>query len=125
MDKRMLTIILAIALIAAFFLDWGGGSGLDAVQSKYGDWQKYIPILIPLSGVLLLIGAMNNGNYPLGRNTLAWLPLLTVLFILFIGPLIRGADFGALFKSLGKGWGIGWWITVVVSLVLALYNPRK
>jgi hypothetical protein len=126
MDKKMLTIILAIVLIAAFFLDWGSGlSGFDLVKSKYGNWQKYVPIIIPLAGLLLLIGALNNGNYPLGRNLLCWLPLLTVLYMIIIRPLIDGVAIGDIFKMLGKGWGIGWWVTVVTSLVLAVYNPRK
>lgn len=126
MDKKMLTIILAVVLIACFFLDWGGGvSAFDVVKSKYGNWQKYIPLIIPISGVLLLIGAVNNGNYPLGRNTLCWLPLLTVLYLIIIKPLIDGAAIGDVFKMLGKGWGIGWWLTIGASLVLALYNPKK
>jgi|SRR5688572_3505992 len=125
MDKRMLTIILAIALIAAFFLDWGGGvSAFDLVKSPYGNWQKYLPLIIPVAGLLLLIGAVNNGNYPLGRGLLCWLPLLTVLYILIVKPLIDGRAIGDIFKSAGD-WGIGWWITIVASLVLALYNPRR
>ncbi len=126
MDRKMLTIILSVVLIGAFFLDWGGGvSAFDVIKSKYGDWQKYIILLIPLSGVLLLIGELNNGNYPISRNLLCWLPLLTVIYGLFIAPLIQGFSIGVIFKSLGKGYGIGQWITIAASLVLALYNPKE
>ncbi len=130
MDKKMLTIILAVILIGCFFLAYFSFfgtdvSGYDLVFKGGGDWQKYILLLIPLSGVLLLIGALNNDNYPLGRNLLCWLPLLTILYTVLISPVIEGAAIGDVFKALGKGYGIGLWITIAASLVLALYNPRK
>src|SRR5258706_13750522 len=122
MDKKILTIVLAIVLIGCFFLDWGGGvSGYDRVFNNAADkdWQKYIPLLIPLSGVLLLIGALNNGNYIGGRAIWTWLPLLTILFLIIISPLIAshppgmpGVKIGDVFKGLGKGYGIGKWITI-------------
>jgi hypothetical protein len=130
MDKKMLTIILAVVLIGCFFLPYWSGmgmsvSGLDSVTGQGGNWQKYIFLLIPLSGVMLLIGALNNGNYPGGRAIWTWLPLLTVLYVLIVKPLIDGAAIGDIFKMIGKGYGIGWWITIAASLVLALYNPKK
>lgn len=129
MDRKTLTIILAVALIGSFFLpfySFGGVgiSGLDTVTAKGGNWEKYILLLIPLSGLLLLLGELNN-NYVLPRGLLTWLPLLTVLFILFVNPLIKGAAFGDIFKYIGKGYGAGLWITIAASLVLAFYNPRK
>jgi len=134
MDKKMLTIILAVVLIGCFFLAYfsffgASISGYDLVFSGgksggKGEWQKYLLLLIPLSGVLLLIGALNNENYPVGRNLLCWLPLLTVLYTVLISPMIEGAAIGDVFKALGKGYGIGLWITIAASLVLALYNPK-
>jgi FtsH-binding integral membrane protein len=125
MDKKMLTIVLAVVLIGCFFLAYfGSASGLDFVKAPGGDWKKYVPALIPLSGIMLLIGAMNNGNYPGGRGIWSWLPLLTILFMVIGLPLIDGAAIGDIFKMLGKGYGIGFWITIVASLVLAFYNPQ-
>ena len=128
MDKRILTIILAIALIAAFFLSYSSGftvSGYDIVKSPGGNWEKYIPAIFPLCGLMLLIGALNNGNYPGGRAIWAWLPLLALLFWMFGVPLIDGESFSNVLKGIGKGYGIGLWITIGASLVLAFYNPRS
>jgi len=131
MNRKMLTIILGVILIAGFFLAYwstpfGDASGFDIVKSKGGNWQKYLYLIFPLCGIFLVIGAMNNGNYqPLSRNVLCWLPLLAVLYMLIIKPLVDGAAFGDIFKMLGKGYGIGWWATIAASLVLALYNPKE
>jgi hypothetical protein len=130
MDKRIFTIILAIVLIGCFFLPYYSAmgtnmSGFDIVKSQGGDWKKYIPALIPLSGLMLLIGALNNGNYPGGRGLWAWLPLLTIIFMLIALPAIDGTPIKLVLKSLGKEYGIGLWVTIAASVILAFYNPRS
>jgi hypothetical protein len=123
MDKKMLTIILAVVLIGCFFLAYwsfmgSGISGYDSVFSAGGNWEKYIILLVPVSGVLLLIGAL-SGNYIGGRTIWTWLPLLTILYYL-VRMVIQGAAIGDLFKIIG----IGLWISLAASLVLAFYNPK-
>lgn len=133
MDKRTLSIVLGLALLVSFFLpymDFGGrtASGLDIIKNA-GESKDalltYIWLIFPICGLMLLIGAINNGNYPGGRAIWCWLPLLALLFILFIYPLIKGSDFGNLFKTFGQGFGIGLWITVAASVLLAFVSPRK
>lgn len=127
MDKKTFTLIMAVALIVSFFLPvfaGGHGSGLDVVKSSMGGWQKYIYLVFPICGALLLIGALNNGNYPGGRSLLSWLPFLAVLYIVIISPLIDGIKFEYIFKSF-KLFGIGLWVAIVSSIALAFYNPRS
>lgn len=129
MDRKTLTIVLGVALIACFFLPFynfggSGASGLDIVTSKSDDWQKYLLLIFPVCGVLLLVGELNN-NYIVARSFLTWLPFLTVLFIIFINPLLKGVKIDYIFKGIGKGYGAGMWIAIVSSLILAFYNPRS
>ena len=122
MDRKTFTIVISIALIVGFFLPLGkaGGSAFDIVKAG-GGWENYLWALIPLSGLLLLLGELNN-RYATGRGFLTWLPLLTILVILILVPLINKVklDFGGMFKS----FGIGMWVMLIASLLLAFYNPR-
>ena len=122
----MLTILLAVVLIGCFFLAYlkPDLSGYEAVfQSPGGEgsWEKYVWLLIPLSGLLLLIGALNNGHYVLGRSLWTWLPLLTIIFIIVRLYMETRPEL----SQLAKVFGIGFWITLVASLVLAFYQPRR
>lgn len=130
MNRKLFTIILAVVLIAGFFLpitSSGSMSAFDAVQlPSYGTGienmlMKYLWILIPLSGVMLLIGALNNGNYILGRGLWAILPLLALIYLL-VRPIIDG---GADVMDMIKGFGVGMWMMLVGSLVLAIYHPKS
>ena len=125
MDRKTFTIVMAIALIVSFFLPLFsiGGSAFDYVKGRGGDWQKYLWLIIPICGLLLLLGELNN-NYVTSRGLLTWLPFLTVLYFILIAPLINGAAIGDIFKAIGRGYGIGMWVAIVASVILAFYNPR-
>jgi hypothetical protein len=135
MDRRTLSIVLGLALLVSFFLPYlnmGGMkiSGLDIVKNageSRDPVMTYIWLVFPLSGLMLLIGALNKGNYPGGRALWLWLPLLAILFILFIYPLINdsGTKFGDLFKNFGAGFGIGLWLAIAASVIGIFANPRR
>ena len=132
MNRKIITIVLSLALIASFFLPVGASgstSAFDIVKGpSYGSSTelmllKYAWILIPVSGLILLIGAINNENYFLGRGLWAILPLLTLLFLI-AWPIVQSdgkLDIGALVK----GFGIGLWVALVSSLLLAFVWPRR
>lgn len=134
----MLTIILAIALLGCFFLPFlkfgsaGGASGFEIVTAEGGRagdidaiLMKYIWVLIPLSAIMLLIGALNNGNYFLGRGIWTLLPLLTlVYFIVRLFLEARKGEGSFEISELGEVFGVGFWATLGVSLILAIYHPR-
>ncbi len=119
-------MVLAVVLIVCFFLAYMsfmgvGISGYDMVfKAPGGDWQKYIPLLIPLSGIMLLIGAANKDQYFLGRGLWAWLPFLAILYMLIGEPLMNHMSFGDIMKTLGQGYGIGLWGTIVAAVVLVI-----
>jgi hypothetical protein len=129
MNKKMYSIILGAVLIGAFFLPYMSVFGMDIsgfkiATAKGGDWQQYLLLIIPISGIMLLIGALNNGNYPGGRTIWTWLPLLGVLWLAVIAPLIEGVAIGDIFNALFKGKGIGFWLTLVTSIAAIAYNPK-
>ncbi len=128
MNRKTFTIVCGAVLLISFFLAYFSifgfnVTGYDMVFNKGGDWKRFILLLIPISGVLLLVGEL-MGTYILDRGLLGWLPFLTVLFIIFISPLIDGASIGNIFKAIGKGYGIGLWLTIVTSIALAFYKPK-
>ena len=130
MNKKMYSIVLGAILLIGFFLPYFSlfgfnMSGLKMATAEGGDWQQYLLFLIPLSGLMLLVGGLNNGNYPLGRGLWTALPLLTILFMVIGSPLIKGREFGEIFESLGKGYGIGLWLTIAASIAALVYNPKN
>jgi|GEM_PF-3297105 len=125
MDRRTLIIILGLALLVGFFLPYIlNVSGFDLVKAKDGDWTRFILLLIPISGLVLLLGSLDRGGRIRVSSFWTWLPLLTIIFFIFLMPLIEGVPFGSIFENFGKGWGVGLWITIVAALILAFYRPR-
>ncbi len=132
MDRRILTIVLALALIGCMFLPFlkffGSGASLfDIVTAKGGgDWEKYVCLLIPISAAMLLIGALNKENYLIARFIWAILPLLTVLY--YPVRLYMEASKGGNSVNIGdliKVFDIGFWALLGVALILAVVQPKS
>jgi len=134
MDRKTLSILLGVALIASFFLPYLNVagilkvSGLDIVTGKgmmgeeaKGSIDRFLLLLAPLAGILLLVGAFNNENYILGRPVLGILALAGLLY-----PIIRGVIEGG-GKGMGeifKFMGLGFWLGLAAAIVLLAYNPK-
>jgi len=134
MNRKNLTIALAVILIASFFLPMGARGSVSAFDMVKGPslgssttavLMKYLWLAMPLTGIILLIGALNNGNYFLGRGFWSFLPLLAILFLLIGIPMIEGAAIDDVFKEIFKMYGIGVWLALAASLVLAFYWPKQ
>lgn len=132
MNRKILTIILAVILIASFFLPIGthaSTTAFDIVKGpSYGNefeamLFKYGWILIPLSGLMLLIGALNNESYFLGRGIWAFLPLIAILYLLIRPITLMGGRFDIM--DMIKGFGVGTWMALVGSLLLAFLWPKR
>jgi len=125
MNRKSLTILLGAALVAGFFLPFfkGGGSGFDAVFGPMAmkSAEKYIWLLLPVSGAVLLLGALSRGNYFLGRSIWAWIPFLTIIFILVRIFMTTKPQM----LTLVKGLGVGFWICFIAALVLAFADPKR
>lgn len=124
MNKKMLTMILAVVLIAGFFLPYlsmgpFSASGFEIIKGA-GKADKYVLLLPPIAGILLLVGALNNGNYTPSRGILAILALVGALYLI-VRSLIESAPIGQLIKMLG----IGYWLTLAAAVILVVYNPKE
>lgn len=127
MNRKIFTIVLAIVIIAGFFLpisNHGSGSAFDAIQQSYPVsglepmLMKYLWILVPVSGLILLVCALNNEHYVPARFLWAVLPLLALAYL--IGrPATEGVDI----MDMVKTFGIGFWAMVGGALILAIYHP--
>lgn len=129
MNRKFLTIVMAVALLGGFFLPLIKDiniSPFDIVTAsgKSNDvLMKYIWVLIPISAILLLIGALNNEQYILGRGIWAWLPFATIVFVLIRLYFIEGES-KVPFLEFIKAFGVGFWIMFAASLILAFSWSR-
>lgn len=137
MDKKTLSIILGVAIIGAFFLPYFSFAGIfklsafDLVSGKEmmegsrnsgGSAERFVLLVGPLAGVLLLIGALNNGNYILGRPVLGILGLIGSLYLV-VRILIEGEGNGI--EYIFKLMGLGFWLGLIASIVVLVYNPPE
>lgn len=130
-NNKTLVVTLASVLIAAFFMPWITYiAGLSAWNLIFGQASalintdiKYLAILIPLSGVLIIHGAVfNNEIYSIPKKLLFQIPNITLAIIIIgiafkveeNGNRVEKLDFERIFKLLG----IGFWLTVIASTIL-------
>lgn len=124
MDRKTLTIVLSVIIIAAFFLPYiGETSGYDFVRNapKGDGWEYYLWLISPVAALLLLLGALNKDRYILSYGLLIWLPFLTQVFI-FIRILME-AELPV--KEVVKSMGYGFWIATAAAIFLAFARPRR
>lgn len=132
MNRKYLTIGMAIALIAAFFLplfkieDSSAFNIVTAPEKANDVLMKYIWVLIAISAILLLAGALNNENYILGRGLWTWLPLATIIFVV-VRIYLKAKDSGTKvpLDEFIKIFGVGFWIMFAASLILAFSWSRS
>ena len=132
MDRKTLTVIFSVILLVGFFLPlfkFDSSSGFDIVfksRGGNGEWEKYLWLLIPVPSLLLLIGALNNENYFLGRGLLGLLPFLFLIYVavrLYLNAKQPGTSVAI--EEFIKIFGMGYWICLGASLFLAFIYPRR
>lgn len=134
-SNKSFVVIVAAVLVAAFFMPWikffVGISAWDMIFGDVGKFIdtgfKYLALLIPIAGALIIYGAaFNNENYPLQKRLLFAIPILTLaIIILTLATKIsgsggrRGSDLAEMMEEgLFKVLGIGFWLTLIASIIL-------
>jgi hypothetical protein len=139
MDKKSLTIVLAVILLVAFFLPFISAngytlSGWNIVFGKNGESglfngsgtaarSLFLCLLIPLGALIVLFSAFGTNSS--GENYGRWMPLIGILYLaimIFVNLTtgIGAFSFGGVIQILGYAF----WITLVASLVL-LFNRSR
>jgi hypothetical protein len=128
-NNKNVIITIAAILVLGFFMPWFHMyAGLSAWDMLFGDAGriidvgfKYLALLIPISGGIIIYGAaFNNESYPVSKNILFRIPILTLIVItIIIGNKLsdlgaRGSDIEYVYKIIG----IGFWMTLIASLIL-------
>lgn len=136
MNKNTITIILAIVLIAAFFLPYLSVPGYDfsgfhVVFGKdgmsglvKGGKLLFVSLLIPLGAIIVLFDSLGDGNS--SSDFGYWMPLIgTVILaiLMYTGMKPSAGDALTIGKFVGV-LGYGFWITLAASVGL-LINKNK
>lgn len=136
-NNKAVIITLAAILVAAFFMPWVkffvSLSAWDMLFGEAGQYIdtgfKYIAILIPISGAVIVYGeAANNENYPINKGLLFKIPIITfvVLIVAIVskindgGGRLRSSDL----ENITKVFGIGFWLTLIASVILPFISSQ-
>jgi len=102
-------------------------SGLDIITggsmggNSSGSADRFILLLTPIAGVLLLVGALNNEKYIPSRSVLGILALVGWIYPLIRGLMEGGSGMSQIFKFMG----IGFWLGLVAAIAVLVYNPKS
>lgn len=138
-NNKAVTIVASAVILAAFFMPWISifGASINAWSILFGDVGKlvdtpfkFVALLIPFSAAMIIYGAaFNEEKYPLTKQILFLLPILTLIVIALVigakigdsGGSLRSSDLENLFKI----FGIGFWLTLIASIVLPFLNQQQ
>jgi len=136
-SNKSVIIILAAILIAAFFMPWlkffVSLNAWDMIFGEAGRFInpgfKYVTLLIPITGILIVYGAaFNEENYPVSKGLLFRVPILTLIVLIasFLYKLndsglpVRGSDLGDIIQI----FGIGFWLTLIAAAILPFMQSQ-
>jgi hypothetical protein len=131
MNKRTLTTVLALILLACFFLPYFSDntdkvSAFHVVFGK-GDVpgvsgaERYLWLLIPIGAILLLFGEDRfTGGFAY------WLPLLGLLYIVLriIIETMAHSSLGEAARAVFEIASYGFWISVLAAVLLVINKNR-
>lgn len=127
MNKKIITSLLCVVIIGAFFLPYLSGfgnrlSGFDLVFGKYGyegiagkGSLKFINLLVPLGAVLVLLGEWLDDPFAKG-TFIRLLPLLGLVYMLVMIYLPDSGQIsvGDLLSLLSYGF----WVTLAAAVMI-------
>lgn len=132
MNKRTITIVLALILLACFFLPYfgDGAEKVSAYDVAFGKGEmagiegaeRFLWLLIPFGSILLLFGGERfTGGFAY------WLPLLGLLYIIlriFI-EITSHSSPGEAAEQIFSVASYGFWISLVAAVGLVVNKNRN
>ncbi|HYF30909.1 MAG TPA: hypothetical protein VD993_07305 [Chitinophagaceae bacterium] len=131
-SNKSIVAIVAGVLTVAFFMPWiqlfFALSGWDIVIGKtQGEdhlFVKLIMLLFPISGLLILFGAvLNNEKYPLPKSFLFKLPLWALIVLIVVLVIKSNGLPGEAINGIFRILGVGFWLTLIAAVILPFVAP--
>lgn len=141
MNKKTVNVVLALVLLAAFFLPYISflGTNINGFQIVFGKNGgegigggriMFLCLLIPIGSILILISALGEKSSTL-QDYVFWMPLIGIVFltVMMYIQMNKGAQMaGGGDLSVGeyvKVMGYGYWITVVAAIAVLVNKNKK
>jgi hypothetical protein len=138
MNKKTISTVLSLALLACFFLpfisiDGYNVSGFQIVFGKDGESgigssrYLFVSLLIPIGAILILLDSLSSGSSSYGGYGY-WMPLVGILYLAVMIYLGMQQGAGTMGGSLSMGeiisaLGYAFWITLAASVILIFNKP--